>query len=169
MGIALGIQRMKEIKRTAKKAKIDPSMNDYDNFDEEDEGADQGPQATKIVRLSELDCARLSLEEMEYLDRSKNYVLPNAAKLKVMEYRKVYNIMSPEEETRERLQEEIEWREKQAAEAWQRQHKKIQDHIKNLTPRVQSGAKESMEPSLAALSFDFDKKYNKESKPSTEQ
>ncbi len=164
MGIALGIQRMKEVKRTAKKAKIDPAMQDYDDFD-----VDGEPEPTKTVRLSELDCARLSLEELEYIDRSKNYVLPNSAKLKVAEYRKVYNIQSPEEEKQERLQEEIEWREKQAVEAWQRRHRQIQEHIKNLTPQEKPKPKESVEPSIAALSFDFDKKYNKESKTTTEQ
>lgn len=147
---------MRELKKNVRKARIDPNMEDDDDFDLEEPKV----QATKLVRLSELDCAKLTLEELEYIDRSKNYVLPNAAKLKVEEYRKVYSIPSPEEEKKERQEAEREWREKRAKEAWERNAKRIQEEKNKPAQKKETG-----EPSLDVLKFDFAQKYNKTTKP----
>lgn len=55
----------------------------------------------KVVRLSEAECSALTLDDLETIDRSRNYVLPNAYKRKLAEYREVYKIPTPEDEARD--------------------------------------------------------------------
>lgn len=55
----------------------------------------------KVIRLSEAECSGLTFEDLDSIDRSRNYVLPNAYKRKLEEYRKVYRIITPEEEQKE--------------------------------------------------------------------
>lgn len=146
VGIALGVHRMRQLKMNVKKARIDPNMRDDDDFDLQPEVV-----ATKIVRLSELDCAKLTYEELDFIDRSQNYVLPNAAKVKLAEYRAVYRIPSPEEEKREKQKEQSEQNERIARQAWERRSKQIKE---------EHGRPKS-EVDIGALNFDFDAKYNR--------
>lgn len=52
----------------------------------------------RLIRLNEAECKNLSLDELEMLDRSQNYVLPLSYKMRIKEYREVYKIPSPEED-----------------------------------------------------------------------
>ena len=142
---------MREIKKTTKKARIDPTMRDEDDFDLEE------PQmASRSVRLSELDCASLSLEELDIIDRSQNYILPNSARQRVQDYRKVYAIPDPESERLERLQAEREWREKLMKYQQAQQTPKTEQVASQPLPPNQA----NKEPSLDSQIFDFDRKFN---------
>lgn len=58
----------------------------------------------KKVRLSERDLKGMSMDEIEILDRSKNYILPLSYREMMEEYRKVYKIPDYEDSS-ESLQE----------------------------------------------------------------
>lgn len=120
-------------------------------------------QMTKIVRLSESECAALSLDELETIDRSQNYVLPNSYKRKVEEYRKVYKIPSPEEVAKERRLLMDQQRLKKAKEKYEK--KRLEIEKQKLDNQTQQEDRNKASHPMSAFNFDFDAKYNKNHQP----
>lgn len=70
-------------------------------FSEEEEDRYVEQLTSKKLRLSEVDCRQIPIDELETLSRNPAYVLPAKYLKLVQEFRAVYKIPSPEEELKE--------------------------------------------------------------------
>lgn len=70
-------------------------------FCEEEEDRYVEELTSKKLRLSEVDCRQIPMDELETLSRNPAYVLPAKYLKLVQEFRAVYKIQSPEEELKE--------------------------------------------------------------------
>ena len=120
-------------------------------FSQEEEDAYVEKLKSRKVRLSETDCIGLSLEELEVLDRSKNYVLPLEIKKRVSDYRGVYGILSPEEENFERMRDEVEF---------QKNKKKLEKEQNSNFLRSEQGQTKTQKDQFTG--FNFKNKFNQE-------
>lgn len=95
VGLGAAIHRYQQLKNI-------PKVYPEDEDRAEMEANLQDPH--RVVRLSELECKNLTLDELEMIDRSKNFALPLSYKMRVKEYREVYKIPGPEED---KISEEV--------------------------------------------------------------
>ena len=129
-------------------------------FSQEEEDAYVEKIMNTKKRLSEVDCKGLTMNELEVLDRSKNYVLPLEIKKRVAEYRKAFKIASPEEERLERWKDEIEFQ-KNKSDLEKLQF--IEEEKDAATPpntRRKKTKKDRLDETDNFSAFDFQKKFD---------
>ena len=112
-------------------------------------------------RLSEVDCKGLTMDELEILDRSKNYVLPLEIKKRVTEYRKAFKILSPEEERLERFRDELDFQKNKANLEKMHFAGSEAERTHNATPnsKRKRGNQDILDEIEVFSAFDFKKKF----------